>query len=107
LDFRLFIFSFQLSAFSFRLSVFCFLFSAFSSTPWGGTNIGTGRKFPKKVAGPAYPAFACAVKARWARSFKVQVGGQEEEGKKQRGIGGAEHGAGRSMDGLEQDAPAT
>ena len=41
------------------------------------------------------------------RGFKVQVGGHEDEGKKQRGIGGAEHGAGRSMDGLEQDAPAT
>jgi hypothetical protein len=30
-----------------------------------------------------------------------------EEGKKQRGTGGAEHGAGRSIDGLDQDDPAT
>ncbi len=63
--------------------------------------------FRKKISVPVYPAFACAVKARKMRSFKVQVGRQEDEGKKQRGIGGAEHGAGRSMDGLEQDAPAT
>ena len=41
------------------------------------------------------------------RGFKVQVGRREEEGEKQRGTGDAEHGAGRSMDGLEQDAPAT
>jgi hypothetical protein len=30
-----------------------------------------------------------------------------EGGKKQRGTGGVEHGAGRSIDGLDQDAPAT
>jgi len=30
-----------------------------------------------------------------------------EEGEKQRGTGGAEHGAGRSIDGLDQDDPAT
>jgi hypothetical protein len=61
LDLRLFIFrisAFQLSAF----------------TPRGGTNTGTGRKIPKKVSVPAYPAFACALKTRKMRRFKVQVG---------------------------------
>ena len=60
-----------------------FQFSAF--TPWGGTNVGTGRKFPKKVSVPAYPAFACAVKARKMRGFKVQVGSLKGRGGGRRG----------------------
>ncbi len=32
---------------------------------------------------------------------------ERKRGEKQRGIGGAEHGAGRSIDGLDRDAPAT
>jgi hypothetical protein len=44
------------------------LLSAF--TPWGGTNVGTDRKFPKKVSVPAYPAFACALKTRCSPALK-------------------------------------
>jgi hypothetical protein len=38
--------------------------------PEHGTNVGTGRKFPKKVSVPAYPAFACALKARKSTFLK-------------------------------------
>jgi hypothetical protein len=72
LDLRLFIF--RISEFqNFSVSEFQ-NFSVSAFTPRGGTNIGTGRRFPKKVSVPAYPAFACAVKARKMRRFKVQVG---------------------------------
>ena len=70
LDFRLL----DLRLFIFRISAF--QLSAF--TPWGGTNVGTGRKIPKKVSVPAYPAFACALKTRKMRRFKVQVGRRQK-----------------------------
>jgi hypothetical protein len=58
---------------NFRISEFQ-NFSVSAFTPRGGTNVGTGRKFPKKVSVPAYPAFACSLKTRKMRRFKVQVG---------------------------------
>ena len=60
-----------------------FRISAFTSR--GGTNVGTGRKFPKKVSVPVYPAFACALKTRKMRSFKVQVGSFKGRGGGRRG----------------------
>jgi hypothetical protein len=65
LDLRLFIFS--VSEFQ-NFSVSAFQLSA--STPRGGTNVGTGRKFPKKVSVPAYPAFAYALKTRRSPALK-------------------------------------
>ena len=63
LDFRPWTFDSSFSAFQhFSISVF---------TPRGGTNVGTGRKFPKKVLVPAYPVFACAVKARRSAPLKL------------------------------------
>jgi hypothetical protein len=62
---------------NFRISEFQ-NFSVSASTPRGGTNVGTGRKFPKKVSVPAYPAFACALKTRKMRRFKVQVGRRQK-----------------------------
>ena len=47
---------------NFSVSAFPLLPPAF--TPWGGTNVGTGRKFPKKVSVHAYTAFECALKTR-------------------------------------------
>jgi hypothetical protein len=84
LDLRLFIFrisefqNFRISEFqNFRISEFQ-NFSVSAFTPRGGTNVGTGRKFPKKVSVPAYPAFACALKPRKMRRFKVQVGRRQK-----------------------------
>ena len=55
--------------------------------------------FRKKFRFPAYSAFACAVKAREMRGFKVQVGRQEEEGGKQL--------IPRLLQNMERDAPWT
>ena len=51
--------------------------------------------FPKKVSVPTYSAFACALKARGMRSFKVQVGSLKRRGGGRRG---------RRMEGGEEEA---
>jgi hypothetical protein len=53
-----------------RFSVSEFQFLPLAFTPRGGTNVGTGRKFPKKVLVPAYSVFACALKTRRFPSLK-------------------------------------
>jgi hypothetical protein len=73
--------------------------------------------FRKKVSVPAYPAFACAVKAHQppvlkliregcGSSFPLRDDGRLE-GQVADSSASSKHGAGRSIDGLEQDAPAT
>jgi hypothetical protein len=62
--------NFRISEFqNFRISEFQ-NFSVSAFTPRGGTNVGTGRKFPKKVSVPAYPAFAYALKTRRSPALK-------------------------------------
>jgi hypothetical protein len=63
--------------------------------------------FRKSFTSMSVPHLRVPLKHAGRRVSRFKWADERKRGKNQRGTGGAEHGAGRSMDGLEQDAPAT